>query len=341
MEAPLSPRLPSVVPSSRTATTSIKDFDIIKPISKGAFGSVYLAKKRATGDYFAIKALKKSDMIAKNQITNVKAERTILMDQASSPHVAKLFFSFQNKDYLYLVMEYLNGGDCAALVKALGGLPEEWTRNYIAEVVLGLEYLHNRGIVHRSVQRCVRRLFTSLTLDFAIRDLKPDNLLIDSRGHLKLTDFGLSKIGLLNRQIGGPRPAVLRGTSLRRLQGANRIDSPLISSVVSGDSPMMTPESLLPPPMGLSNSISSYFSGRLTDAGSADESSGSESVLDPHSRPSRRASSFGRRPSSGLPSENRKTDFKQEGNRDMPKFVGTPDYLCPESSAWNVLVQYR
>ncbi len=149
MEAPLSPRIPSVAPSSRVATTSIKDFEIIKPISKGAFGSVYLAKKRATGDYFAIKALKKSDMIAKNQITNVKAERTILMDQASSPYVAKLFFSFQNKDYLYLVMEYLNGGDCAALIKTLGGLPEEWTRNYIAEVVLGLEYLHTRGIVHR------------------------------------------------------------------------------------------------------------------------------------------------------------------------------------------------
>jgi serine/threonine-protein kinase RIM15 len=149
MEPPMSPRLPSVASMARTAPTSIKDFDIIKPISRGAFGSVYLAKKRTTGDYFAIKALKKSDMIAKNQITNVKAERTILMNQASSPYVAKLYFSFQNKDYLYLVMEYLNGGDCAALIKTLGGLPEEWARNYIAEVVLGLEYLHDRGIVHR------------------------------------------------------------------------------------------------------------------------------------------------------------------------------------------------
>jgi serine/threonine-protein kinase RIM15 len=150
-EAPMSPRLPSVASMARTAPTSIKDFDIIKPISRGAFGSVYLAKKRTTGDYFAIKALKKSDMIAKNQITNVKAERTILMNQASSPYVAKLYFSFQNKDYLYLVMEYLNGGDCAALIKTLGGLPEEWARNYTAEVVLGLEYLHDRGIVHRQV----------------------------------------------------------------------------------------------------------------------------------------------------------------------------------------------
>lgn len=146
---PLSPRLPSSAPLSRSTPTSIKDFEIIKPISKGAFGSVFLAKKKATGDYFAIKVLKKADMIAKNQITNVKAERMILMQQAESPFVTKLYWTFQSKENLYLVMEYLNGGDCAALIKSLGSLPEEWTKNYIAEVVLGLEYLHDRGVVHR------------------------------------------------------------------------------------------------------------------------------------------------------------------------------------------------
>ena len=146
---PLSPRLPSSAPLSRTTPTSIKDFEIIKPISKGAFGSVFLARKKATGDYFAIKVLKKADMIAKNQITNVKAERMILMQQAESPFVAKLYWTFQSKENLYLVMEYLNGGDCAALIKSLGSLPEEWTKNYIAEVVLGLEYLHQKGVVHR------------------------------------------------------------------------------------------------------------------------------------------------------------------------------------------------
>jgi serine/threonine-protein kinase RIM15 len=145
----MSPRLPSAIVSSRTALPTINDFKFIKPISRGAFGAVYLVKKVATGDYFAIKALKKSDMIAKNQITNVKAERTILINQASSPFVAKLFFSFQSKDYLYLVMEYLNGGDCATLVKQLDGLSEDWAKRYIAEVVLGLEYLHARNIVHR------------------------------------------------------------------------------------------------------------------------------------------------------------------------------------------------
>ena len=151
VSGPLSPRQTSSQPLSRTTPTSIKDFDIIKPISKGAFGSVFLAKKKATGDYYAIKVLKKADMIAKNQITNVKAERMILMKQAESPFVAKLYFTFQSKDNLYLVMEYLNGGDCAALIKSLGSLPEEWTKNYIAEVVLGLEYLHQRGVVHRYV----------------------------------------------------------------------------------------------------------------------------------------------------------------------------------------------
>lgn len=178
---PPSPRLNSVsVPQARAVPPSIKDFEIIKPISKGAFGSVYLSKKKSTGDYFAIKVLKKADMVAKNQVTNVKAERAIMMWQGESDFVAKLYWTFSSKDYLYLVMEYLNGGDCASLIKVLGGLPEDWAKKYLGEVILGVEHLHSRGIVHR--------------------DLKPDNLLIDQKGHLKLTDFGLSRMGLIGRQ---------------------------------------------------------------------------------------------------------------------------------------------
>jgi serine/threonine-protein kinase RIM15 len=181
LKPPISPHLTSVSqPQPRPAPPSIKDFEIIKPISKGAFGSVFLSKKKATGEYFAIKVLKKADMVAKNQVTNVKAERAIMMWQGESDFVAKLYWTFSSKEYLYLVMEYLNGGDCASLVKVLGGLPEDWAKRYIAEVVLGVEHLHNRGIVHR--------------------DLKPDNLLIDQKGHLKLTDFGLSRMGLVGRQ---------------------------------------------------------------------------------------------------------------------------------------------
>lgn len=146
---PLSPRMGPMAPSSRPTASSIKDFEIIKPISKGAFGSVFLAKKRTTGDYYAIKVLKKSDMIAKNQITNVKAERMILMTQTQSPFAVKLFFTFQSAEYLYLVMEYLPGGDCSSLVKNLGGLSEEWAKQFMAEIVNGLEHLHAKGIVHR------------------------------------------------------------------------------------------------------------------------------------------------------------------------------------------------
>ncbi|KAI9721422.1 MAG: rim15, signal transduction response regulator [Chrysothrix sp. TS-e1954] len=178
---PTSPNMRmSHAPLPRPAAPSIKDFEIIKPISKGAFGSVYLSKKKSTGDYYAIKALRKQDMVSKNQVANVKAERAILMWQGESDFVAKLFWTFPSKDYIFLVMEYLNGGDCACMIRALGTLPEDWAKRYMAEVVLGVEHLHDREIVHR--------------------DLKPDNLLIDQKGHLKLTDFGLSRMGLIGRQ---------------------------------------------------------------------------------------------------------------------------------------------
>lgn len=176
-----SPRLTGLSrPQSNKLTTSIKDFEIVKPISKGAFGSVHLAKKKSTGDYYAIKVLNKADMKAKNQISNVRAERAIMICQTESDFVAKLLWSFADRNYLYLVMEYMNGGDVAALVKVLGGLSEDWAKKYLAEVILGVQHLHQKGIVHR--------------------DLKPDNLLIDQRGHLKLTDFGLSRMGLIKRQ---------------------------------------------------------------------------------------------------------------------------------------------
>ncbi|GMM53923.1 protein kinase [Maudiozyma humilis] len=175
---PLSPLL-LATNQIKTAAPSIRDYDILKPISRGAYGSVYLARKKLTGDYFAIKALRKSDMIAKNQVMNVKSERAIMMFQSDKPYVAKLFATFQNKDNLFLVMEYLPGGDLATLIKMMGTLPDEWVRQYLAEIIVGVEDMHQNGIIHH--------------------DLKPDNLLIDSNGHIKLTDFGLSRAGLIRR----------------------------------------------------------------------------------------------------------------------------------------------
>ncbi|EJU06200.1 hypothetical protein DACRYDRAFT_112948 [Dacryopinax primogenitus] len=313
---PLSPRIPSIAPTSKTTPSSIRDFEIIKPISKGAFGSVYLAKKKTTGDYYAIKVLKKADMIAKNQVTNVKAERTILMQQADSPFVVKLFFTFQNKDYLYLVMEYLNGGDCAALIKTIGALPEDWAKTYVAEVILGLENIHARGIVHR--------------------DLKPDNLLIDARGHLKLTDFGLSRIGLFGRQARDGRAFAYRRGSGNHRGRVPRSGFPSrqgsIDSGVASPSPEVaveTPNSFAP---------SSYFTRGLspshlsTSVDDVSESSGSESISGMFQR------------GLALASESPQQSFASELTSDLrsyntggttppgeQKFVGTPDYLAPET----------
>ncbi|KAK4489445.1 hypothetical protein RD792_005254, partial [Penstemon davidsonii] len=157
--------------------TSIEDFEIIKPISRGAYGRVFLAMKRATGDLFAIKVLKKADMIRKNAVESILAERDILIS-VRNPFVVRFFYSFTCRENLYLVMEYLNGGDLFSLLRNLGCLEEDMARIYVAEVVLALEYLHSLNVIHR--------------------DLKPDNLLIGPDGHIKLTDFGLSKVGLIN-----------------------------------------------------------------------------------------------------------------------------------------------
>ncbi|KAL6602508.1 serine/threonine protein kinase 15, partial [Neocallimastix californiae] len=152
---------------------SIKDFEIIKPISRGAYGKVYLSRKKATQDLYAIKVLKKSDMIRKNMVSQVLNEKKVL-ELSRNPFVVKLYYAFHSKEYLYLVMEYLIGGDLSSLLNNFGYFDENMAKIYIAETAIALEYLHKNSIVHR--------------------DLKPDNLLINKEGHIKLTDFGLSRI---------------------------------------------------------------------------------------------------------------------------------------------------
>uniref|UniRef100_A0A8C1A362 non-specific serine/threonine protein kinase n=1 Tax=Cyprinus carpio carpio TaxID=630221 RepID=A0A8C1A362_CYPCA len=153
------------------------DFQTIKLISNGAYGAVYLVRHRETRQRFAMKKINKQNLLLRNQIQQAFVERDILTF-AENPFVVSMFCSFETRRHLCMVMEYVEGGDCATLLKNIGALPVEMARMYFAETVLALEYIHNYGIVHR--------------------DLKPDNLLITSMGHIKLTDFGLSKMGLMN-----------------------------------------------------------------------------------------------------------------------------------------------
>nr|XP_021406031.2 microtubule-associated serine/threonine-protein kinase 1 [Lonchura striata domestica] len=153
------------------------DFETIKLISNGAYGAVYLVRHTATRQRFAMKKINKQNLLLRNQVQQAFVERDILTF-AENPFVVSMFCSFQTRRHLCMVMEYVEGGDCATLLKHIGALPLELARLYFAETVLALEYLHTYGIVHR--------------------DLKPDNLLITSLGHVKLTDFGLSKMGLMS-----------------------------------------------------------------------------------------------------------------------------------------------
>jgi microtubule-associated serine/threonine kinase len=157
-----------------------QDFEVVKLISNGAYGAVYLVKHKHTRQRFAMKKINKNNLILRNQVEQVFAERDIL-SFADNPFVVSMYCSFETKKHLCLVMEYVEGGDCASLLKNIGPLPADMARFYFAETVLAVEYLHSYGIVHR--------------------DLKPDNLLITALGHIKLTDFGLSKMGLMSREF--------------------------------------------------------------------------------------------------------------------------------------------
>lgn len=154
----------------------IQDFKIVKPISRGAFGKVFLGYKKSNSEkVYAIKVMKKNEMINKNMASQVIIERNALA-LTHSPYCVQLFYSLQSVSSIYLVMEYMVGGDLKSLLGVYGYMEESMAAFYTAEVCLALEYLHSHGIVHR--------------------DLKPDNMLLSKEGHVKLTDFGLSKISL-------------------------------------------------------------------------------------------------------------------------------------------------
>jgi serine/threonine kinase 38 len=133
---------------------------------------VRLCREKVSGQVYAMKKLKKSEMLRRGQVEHVKAERNLLAE-VDSNCIVKLYCSFQDEEYLYLIMEYLPGGDMMTLLMRKDTLTEYEARFYVGQAVLAIESIHKHNYIHR--------------------DIKPDNLLLDKDGHMKLSDFGLCK----------------------------------------------------------------------------------------------------------------------------------------------------
>ncbi|KAK4193315.1 putative serine/threonine-protein kinase [Podospora australis] len=155
-----------------------EDFEPLKCLGKGAYGTVLLVKQRTTGRLFAQKQFKKASMVVhKKLIEQTKTERQILESINRHPFVVKLYYAFQDQEKLYLILEYGQGGELFTHLNTEKMFSEETAAFYMAEMVIALSHLHeNLGVVYR--------------------DLKPENCLLDSEGHLLLTDFGLSKVAV-------------------------------------------------------------------------------------------------------------------------------------------------
>ena len=152
---------------------TIQDYESLNIIGRGAFGEVHVCRNKKTNEIVAIKKIKKSVLFQKNQIKHTRDEQDFL-SKIKSNWIVELKCSFQEGDYLYLIMEYLPGGDLMNLLIIKDILKEEEAKFYLCEMVLAIEAIHNLDCIHR--------------------DIKPDNILIDKYGHIKLSDFGLAKI---------------------------------------------------------------------------------------------------------------------------------------------------
>lgn len=159
----------------KRSRANLNDLTILAKLGKGGYGEVYLCRKNDTGELMAVKILNKTRFVHKNEVHRAKMEREILTEITNSPRLVQLNYCFQTRDNLLMCMEYVPGGDLKHLLDNLGCLSEKDAKFYFAEMLLSVHALHELGYIHR--------------------DLKPDNFMIDKRGHLKLIDFGLSKEG--------------------------------------------------------------------------------------------------------------------------------------------------
>jgi len=160
---------------SEPKKVGVSDFQQLKVIGRGGFGRVLLVKKKDTGQYYAMKILKKSSIVSRGEVIHTRTEKSVLA-KIDHPFLAKLYYSFQTDEYLYFIMDFINGGELFFHLSIEKKFTEDRARFYSAEIISGISYLHQHGIIYR--------------------DLKPENILLDRSGHVVMTDFGLSKEGL-------------------------------------------------------------------------------------------------------------------------------------------------